>query len=188
MEALLTSTGLVALAEIGDKTQLLSLALASRYRRPWPIIGGILAATLANHALAAAFGAWVAGLFSPEVLRWALAASFLAMAVWILIPDRLDADERREGRFGVFAATTVAFFLVEMGDKTQIATVALAARYSELWAVVAGTTAGMLLANAPVVMLGERLMKRLPVGVVHKVAAAVFVVLGIAVITGTELA
>ena len=188
MEALLTSTGLVALAEIGDKTQLLSLALASRYRKPWPIIAGILVATLANHALAGGLGAWVARLVSPQALRWVLAASFFAMAAWMLVPDKLDAGKTGAGRFGVFAATTVAFFLVEMGDKTQIATVALAARYSELWAVVAGTTVGMLLANAPVVLLGERLMKRLPVGLVHKVAASVFIVLGIAVVTGTELA
>jgi putative Ca2+/H+ antiporter (TMEM165/GDT1 family) len=188
LEALLTSTGLVALAEIGDKTQLLSLALASRYRKPWPIIAGILVATVANHALAGALGAWVAGLVAPEILRWVLGASFFAMAAWMLIPDKLDAGERRDGRFGIFAATTLAFFLVEMGDKTQIATVALAARYSELAAVVGGTTVGMLLANAPVVVLGERIMKRLPVQAVHKVAAAVFTVLGVAVIGGVELA
>jgi putative Ca2+/H+ antiporter (TMEM165/GDT1 family) len=182
MEALFTSIGIVALAEIGDKTQLLSLALASRYRKPWPIIAGILVATLLNHALAGALGAWVAGLVTPQTLRWVLAASFFAMATWILVPDKLDAAQGAPGRFGVFAATTVAFFLVEMGDKTQIATVALAARYSDLAAVVGGTTAGMLIANAPVVVLGERLMKRLPVKVVHRVAAGVFLALGIAVI------
>ena len=182
MEAFFTSIGIVALAEVGDKTQLLSLALASRYRKPWPIIAGILVATLLNHALAGALGAWAAGLFTPQTLRWVLAASFFAMAAWILVPDKLDAGERSAGRFGVFAATTLAFFLVEMGDKTQIATVALAARYSDLAAVVGGTTVGMLAANAPVVVLGERLVKRLPVKLVHRVAAGVFCVLGAAVL------
>ena len=182
MEALFTSIGIVALAEVGDKTQLLSLALASRYRKPWPIIAGILVATLLNHALAGALGAWVAGLFTPQTLRWVLAASFFAMAAWILVPDKLDAGARGSGRFGVFAATTLAFFIVEMGDKTQIATVALAARYSELAVVVGGTTLGMLVANAPVVVLGERLMKHLPVKTVHRVAAGVFLALGVAVL------
>ena len=179
MEAFFTSTAIVALAEIGDKTQLLSLALASRYRKPWPIIAGILVATLLNHALAGATGAWVAGALGPVVLRWVLAISFFAMAVWILIPDKLDSGEPKLGRFGVFGAAAVAFFLAEMGDKTQVATVALAAKYPELSAVVAGTTVGMLLANAPVVLLGDRITRMVPARVVHKIAAAVFAVLGV---------
>ena len=180
MEAFLFSTGIVALAEMGDKTQLLSLVLAARFRKPWPIVLGILVATLANHALAGAVGAWVTGVLGPDVLRWVLGISFLAMAAWMLIPDKLDEDDSAQvSRFGVFGTTLIAFFLAEMGDKTQIATVMLAAKYSNayLW-VVAGTTMGMLLANAPVVWLGERMMRVVPVRVVHVTSALIFAALG----------
>ena len=178
MEAFLVSTGIVALAEMGDKTQLLALVLAARYRRPGPICLGILAATLANHALAAGLGAWIAGLLGYDLMRWIVGASFLAMAAWILVPDKPAAEDVRP-RLGPFLATLVSFFLVEMGDKTQIATVALAARYPATAAVVAGTTLGMMLANVPAVYLGERLLRRIPVRTVHAVGAATFVVLGI---------
>ena len=170
---------LVTLAEIGDKTQLLSLALAGRYRRPLPIIAGILCATLANHALAAFAGAWVSALLGPVVLRWVLALSFIAMAAWILVPDKLEGARQGGNRMGIFAATSVAFFLAEMGDKTQLATVAFAAKYPSFWAVVAGTTLGMLLANVPVVLVGERIMQRLPAHAVRRAAAAVFGALGV---------
>lgn len=182
MDAFLVATGIVALAEIGDKTQLLSLLLAARYRRPLPIILGILVATAANHAAAGAFGTLLTQALPPAVLRWGLGLSFLAMAAWMLVPDELDADASPPGRFGVFGATTLAFFLAEMGDKTQIATIALAARYDAWLAVVAGTTLGMLIANVPAVLLGDRLAHRLPVRLVHAVAAAVFAVLGGAVL------
>jgi len=178
LEAFLASVGLVALAEVGDKTQLLSLALASRFRRPVPIILGILFATLLNHALASAVGAWLTSFLGPRLLQWILAASFLAMAIWMLIPDKLD-DTQGPGRLGVFGTTFIAFFIAEMGDKTQLATVALAARYAEFYAVVAGTTAGMLLANVPVVIFGERLSRRLPVVWVHRVAALLFAAMGL---------
>lgn len=176
MEAFLISTGLVALAEMGDKTQLLSLVLAARFRKPWPIVWGILVATLANHALAGAVGAWVTQWMGPQLLRWVLAASFLAMAVWMLIPDKLDDDDTPAApRFGVFGTTVLAFFLAEMGDKTQIATVMLAAQY-QAWAwVVAGTTLGMMLANAPVVWLGDRITRAVSIRVVHAVSAVIFV-------------
>ena len=180
MEALFVSTGLVTLAEMGDKTQLLSLVLAARYKKPWTIALGILIATLANHGLAGALGAWISSLLSPEVLRWALGLSFLAMAAWMLIPDRLDDDDDGAApRWGVLATTVVVFFLAEMGDKTQVATVMLAARYDALVQVVVGTTAGMMLANVPVVWLGERLTRRVPITLVHRISAAFFVVLGL---------
>jgi putative Ca2+/H+ antiporter (TMEM165/GDT1 family) len=184
MEALLISCGVVALAEIGDKTQLLALVLAARYRRPLPIILGIAVATLANHAIAGALGAWLARLVSPVALRWVLGLSFLAMAVWTLIPDRYEEQAARPPRFGVFGATLIAFFLLEMGDKTQIATVALAARYPSLLAVVAGTTVGMLLANVPAVLLGEVAARKLPMRLVHGAAAALFAVLGVLILLG----
>ena len=187
MEALLLSTGIVALAEIGDKTQLLSLLLAARFRRPRPIILGILLATLANHALAGAVGTWLTGVIDPTALRWVLGVSFLAMAAWVLIPDKLDADSARQARFGVFGTTLFAFFLAEMGDKTQIATVALAAEYHNFTLVVVGTTLGMLIANVPAVLLGDRFAKKLPVRVVHGVAAAVFGVLGIVSLVSAAL-
>ena len=183
MDAFLISTGIVALAEIGDKTQLLSLVLAARFRKPWPIVWGILVATLANHALAGGLGAWVTQFMGPTVLRWGLGVSFLAMAAWMLVPDTLDDEDAEVApKFGVFGTTVVAFFLAEMGDKTQVATVMLAAEYqSWLW-VVAGTTFGMMLANAPVVWFGERITRLLPLTWVHRISAVVFVVLGVAVL------
>ena len=181
MEAFLVSTGIVALAEMGDKTQLLALVLALRFKKPWPIVAGIFVATIINHALAGAVGAWVTTMVSPQALRWILAASFLAMALWMLVPDKLDdADADPSPRFGVFVTTVVVFFLAEMGDKTQIATVMLAARYDAIIAVVAGSTLGMMLANAPVVWLGERVTRMVPLRAVHIVSALVFAVLGIA--------
>lgn len=179
MDALLVSTLAVAIAEIGDKTQLLALVLAARYRKPWPIIAGILVATLANHALAAWFGSLVTGWVSPEVLRWAVVISFLAVAAWALVPDKLDEGEVKAPRFGPFLATLVAFFLVEMGDKTQVATVVLAAQYSPLWQVVAGTTLGMAIANVPVVLLGSRFAAKLPLKAARWAAAAVFLALAL---------
>jgi putative Ca2+/H+ antiporter (TMEM165/GDT1 family) len=179
MEAFLVSTGIVALAEIGDKTQLLALLLAAKFRRPIPIILGILAATLLNHAFAGAVGGWVTELVGRDTLRWILGLSFLAMAVWTLIPDKLGDTEANTTRFGIFGTTLVAFFMAEMGDKTQVATVALAAQYASFYAVVAGTTFGMMLANIPAVLLGERITKALPVKWVHRIAALIFAVLGI---------
>ncbi len=180
---LLLATGLVALAEIGDKTQLLSLVLATRFRRPWPICAGILVATLANHAAAGVLGAWITTAVGPTYMRWILGGSFLAMAAWMLVPDKVDDDDAppADGR-SVFVATTVAFFIAEMGDKTQVATVALAARAASLWAVIAGTTLGMMLANVPVVFFGDALAKRVPLPIVHRLTAAVFVVLGVGVL------
>ena len=180
MDAFLVSTGIVALAEIGDKTQLLSLLLAARFRRPWPIIWGILVATLANHAFAGAVGAWLTTLIGAETMRWILGLSFIAMAGWMLIPDKLDADEEQGERFGVFGTTLIAFFFAEMGDKTQVATVALAAQYVSFWAVVAGTTLGMMIANVPAVLLGDKLAHRMPVRLVHVIAAIIFLALGVA--------
>ncbi|MBV8037860.1 TMEM165/GDT1 family protein [Roseateles sp.] len=180
MEAFLVSTGVVALGEMGDKTQLLAIVLAAAFRRPWPIIAGIFVATLVNHAAAGAVGGWVAHAMGPDLLRWVIGLSFLGMAGWMLIPDKLDEDDTRlSQRFGVFGTTIVAFFLAEMGDKTQIATVALAARYTDLVQVVLGTTLGMMLANVPAVFLGDRIAKRVSMRMVHGVAAAIFAVLGI---------
>ena len=185
LQALLVSTGVVALAEIGDKTQLLALVLAARYRKPVPIILGIFVATLLNHALAGVVGAWVAATVGPEWMRWILGVSFLAMAAWILVPDKVDDGEAvASPRHGVFLATLVAFFLLEMGDKTQIATVALAAQYANLWAVVAGTTLGMMIANVPTVLLGEVAATKLPMRLVHGIAAVLFLVLGVLVLAG----
>ena len=180
LEAFLVSTGVVALGEMGDKTQLLAIVLAAAFRRPWPIVAGILVATLANHAMAGAVGGWVAALLGPDLLRWIIGGSFLAMAVWMLIPDRID-DEEAGGRqrFGVFGTTVVAFFLAEMGDKTQIATVALAARYADVVAVVLGTTLGMMVANVPAVFLGDRIAQKVSMRWVHGIAAAMFAVLGV---------
>ncbi|RYX88703.1 MAG: TMEM165/GDT1 family protein [Comamonadaceae bacterium] len=180
MEAFLISTGIVALAEMGDKTQLLALVLAARFRKPWPIVAGIFTATIVNHALAGALGAWVTTQLGPDVLRWVLGLSFIGMAIWMLIPDKLDDEGREEApRFGVFATTAVAFFLAEMGDKTQIATVMLAARYNAWALVVAGTTLGMMLANAPVVWLGERITRAVPIRAVHLTSAVIFASLGL---------
>lgn len=175
-DALLVSTGTVALAEIGDKTQLLALLLAARFRKAWPIIAGILVATVLNHALAAWIGQLAAGWLTPGALRWIVAASFIGIALWTLKPDKLD-DESLPAR-GAFIATTIAFFIAEIGDKTQVATVLLAAKYSSLWQVVAGTTAGMLLANVPVVALGSRFAARLPLKAARIAAACVFLLLG----------
>lgn len=179
MEPFLISTGVVALGEIGDKTQLLALLLAARFRRPVPIILGILVATLLNHALAGLVGDMVARFLGPDVLRWVIGVSFLAMAAWMLVPDEIDEDEEQTHRFGVFGTTVIAFFLAEMGDKTQIATVALAARYSDLVQVVAGTTFGMMLANVPAVLLGDRAARTIPMKLVHAIAAGIFAVLGV---------
>jgi putative Ca2+/H+ antiporter (TMEM165/GDT1 family) len=188
MEAFLVSAGVVALAEIGDKTQLLALVLAARYRKPVPIVFGILAATLLNHALAGSVGAVLARAVDPQVMRWILSISFLAMAVWMLIPDKLEDEQQvKPPRFGVFVTTVVAFFLLEMGDKTQIATVALAAKYPQLAAVVAGTTFGMMVANVPAVLLGEVAATKLPLRIVRGVCAAVFAVIGVLVLIGSAL-
>jgi putative Ca2+/H+ antiporter (TMEM165/GDT1 family) len=179
MEAFLVSTGIVALAEMGDKTQLLSLVLAARFRKPWPIVWGILVATLINHGLAGAVGSWVTTQLGPEALRWVLGSSFLAMAIWILVPDKLDnGDEDAQPHFGIFATTVAAFFIAEMGDKTQVATVMLAAQFNSWFWVVAGTTLGMMLANAPVVWLGDAITRRISLKWVHRISAVVFAVLG----------
>ncbi len=180
MEAFLISTGIVTLAEMGDKTQLLALILAARFRKPWPIVWGIFVATVANHAMAGALGAWVNSVLGPDVLRWVLGISFIAMAMWMLIPDKMDDDgDAAAPRFGIFGTTVVAFFLAEMGDKTQIATVMLAAKYQAFYWVIAGTTVGMMLANAPVVWLGERMTRLVPLRVVHIVSALIFMGLGL---------
>ena len=179
MEAFLISIGIVTLAEIGDKTQLLALLLAARFKKPWPIVWGILVATVANHALAGALGAWITLLISPETLRWILGASFIAMALWMLIPDSLSDDANKKPlRFGVFGTTLLLFFAAEMGDKTQVATVMLAARFDAFVAVVAGSTLGMMLANVPVVFLGERMTRLVPLQVVRIASAIVFLGLG----------
>ena len=184
MEAFLISTGIVALAEIGDKTQLLAFLLAAKFRKPVPIIIGILVATLANHGFAGAIGTWVTTLLSPEALRWILGVSFIAMAVWTLIPDKFDEDDAKLARYGVFGTTLIAFFLAEMGDKTQVATVALAAQFQSLFWVVAGTTIGMMIANVPAVIMGDRIAHKLPVALVHRIAAAIFAVLGVVTLLG----
>ncbi len=185
MESLLISTGVVALAEIGDKTQLLAFLLAARFKKPVPIVLGILAATLVNHGLAGALGAFITSHVSPQVMRWVLGLSFLGMAAWTLVPDKIEEEEAQVAqRFGVFGATLVTFFLAEMGDKTQVATVALAAHYPNPVLVVAGTTLGMLIADVPAVFIGDRLAGRIPMKLVHGVAAAVFALLGLATLFG----
>jgi putative Ca2+/H+ antiporter (TMEM165/GDT1 family) len=185
VEAILVSTGLVALAEIGDKTQLLAIILAAKFRKPWPIIAGIFAATIFNHTLAGALGAWLMHVIGPQVLRWILALSFIGMAAWTLIPDKLDEkDADAKKHWGVFGTTLVAFFLAEMGDKTQFATIALAAKYAAPVEVVLGTTLGMMIANVPAVFLGDKLLSRVPMRLVHIVAAALFAVLGVMTLLG----
>ena len=185
LEAFAVSVGVVALGEIGDKTQLLALLLAARFRKPLPIILGIFVATVANHAAAAALGAWITQAISPHWMRWLLGASFLAVAAWMLVPDKADDDSGIErGRFGVFGITVVAFFLAEMGDKTQIATVMLAAKYDSVWTVTAGTTLGMMLANVPAVLIGDKAVNFVPLVWVHRIAAGVFAVLGLLVLAG----
>jgi putative Ca2+/H+ antiporter (TMEM165/GDT1 family) len=182
MEAFLVSAGVVALGEIGDKTQLLALMLAARYRRPVPIILGIFVATLVNHTIAGAVGAWVTTVISKDVLRWILGLSFLVMAGWVLVPDKLDDKDTKTSRWDVFGTTVLTFFLAEMGDKTQLATVALAAKYVSMVPVIAGTTLGMLIADVPVVFLGDKAATKIPLKLVHGVAAAIFALLGILVL------
>jgi len=185
MESLIISTGVVALAEIGDKTQLLAFLLAARFKKPLPIIAGILCATIVNHGLAGALGAWITATLSPEVLRWVLGLSFIGMAIWTLIPDKIEEEETQVAkRLGVFGATLVTFFLAEMGDKTQVATVAMAAHYAMPVMVVIGTTLGMLIADVPAVFAGERLAGKIPMKLVHSIAAGIFAVLGIATLLG----
>ena len=180
LQAFIVSTSVVALAEIGDKTQLLSLILAARYRKPLPIVLGVLTATLVNHAAAGGLGTWLSETLSPAVLNWAIVASFALMAGWVLVPDRLDPSEVGESRvrMGVYGTTTVGFFIAEMGDKTQIATIALAARFQQFYAVVGGTTLAMLIANVPVIYFGHRFADRLPAKAVRTVAGLIFFVLG----------
>ncbi len=186
MEAFLISTGIVALAEIGDKTQLLAFLLAAKFKKPWPIVAGIFLATIANHAGAGALGAWITAAVGPQIMRWVLGIGFIAMAIWTLIPDKIDEDEAgsTRSRFGVFGTTVIAFFLAEMGDKTQIATIALAAQYNAFYAVVAGTTLGMMIANVPAVFLGSKIANKVPVRLVHGIAALIFAVLGVATLLG----
>lgn len=185
MESLLVSTGVVALAEIGDKTQLLAFLLAARFKKPLPIILGILAATIVNHGLAGALGAWITAQLSPELLRWILGISFLGMAIWTLIPDKIEEEETQIAqRFGIFGATLVTFFLAEMGDKTQIATIAMAAHYASPLLVVMGTTLGMMIADVPAVFAGDKLANKIPMKLVHSIAAAIFAFLGVATLLG----
>lgn len=185
MESLFVSTGVVALAEIGDKTQLLAFILAARFKKPLPIILGIFLATVVNHGLAGALGAWITASISPEVLRWVLGLSFIGMAIWTMIPDKIEEEETQIAKkFGVFGATLITFFLAEMGDKTQIATVAMAAHYATPLMVVIGTTAGMLIADVPAVFAGDKLANKIPMKLVHSIAAAIFALLGIATLLG----
>ncbi len=187
MEAFLISTGIVALAEIGDKTQLLAFILAAKFRKPWPIVAGIFVATILNHAGAGALGAWIMATVGPHVMRWVLGLGFIAMAAWTLVPDKFDEDDAaaaNRSHYGVFGTTVVAFFLAEMGDKTQIATIALAAQFSAFYAVVAGTTLGMMIANVPAVFLGSKIANRIPLRLVHGIVALVFAVLGVATLLG----
>lgn len=185
MDALIVSTGVVALAEMGDKTQLLAFILAARFKKPLPVLGGILCATLVNHGLAGVLGAWITTVLSPQVLRWVLGASFIAMAIWTLIPDKIDASQTQAARrLGVFGTTFLTFFLAEMGDKTQIATVALAAHYGNPLLVVIGTTTGMLLADGPAVFVGDKFAAKVSMKLVHAIAAAIFAALGLATLLG----
>jgi len=180
MESLFVSTGVVALAEIGDKTQLLAVMIAARFKRPVPIILGILCTTIVNHGLAGALGAWITATASPEGLRWVLGASFLGMAAWTMIPDKIEEETQVARRFGVFGATLITFFLAEMGDRTQIATVAMAAHYANPFLVVVGTTLGMLFADVLAVFVGEKLAAKIPMKLGHSIAAAIFALLGVA--------
>ena len=184
MEAFLTSTIIVALAEVGDKTQLLSLLLAARYRKPLPIVAGILVATLANHFLAGALGAWIRTVMPPDIMRWMVGGSLLAIALWTLKPDKLDGEVKESTRGGLFMLTSVVFFLAEMGDKTQIATIVMAAKYEPLYAVVVGSTLGMMIANVPVVYLANMAADRIPFRAVRAVTALLFAGLGVAALAG----
>jgi putative Ca2+/H+ antiporter (TMEM165/GDT1 family) len=187
IEAFLVSVLAVAVGEIGDKTQLLALLLAARFQKPWPIVAGIVVATLFNHTLAAAVGAWISARVDAQVLRWVLGLSFIAIALWALKPDTVDEEESTHGRYGVFVVTTVSFFLAEIGDKTQLATVALAAKYQALATVVAGTTLGMLIADVPAVLIGNAASPKFPLRLVRMAAALIFAVLGVAVLLGWSL-
>ena len=185
MESLLVSTGVVALAEIGDKTQLLAFILAARFKKPVPIILGILAATIVNHGLAGALGAWITATVSPDILRWVLGISFIGMAIWTMIPDKIEEEETQIAKkLDVFGATLITFFLAEMGAKTQIATVAMAAHYAAPLMVVIGTTLGMLIADVPAVFVGDKLANKIPMKLVHSIAAAIFALLGVATLLG----
>lgn len=187
MEAFLTSTAVVALAEIGDKTQLLAIVLAARFKKPWPIVAGIFVATLANHFLAALVGEQAAAFLEGQWFRYLVAASFIVMGLWTLIPDKFDEDdEPKPGRFGPFLATAIAFFIVEMGDKTQLATVALGARFESVVPVMMGTTLGMIIANAPAVFLGNALLERVPMRAVHMIAALLFIAIGLWLLVQTS--
>jgi Ca2+/H+ antiporter, TMEM165/GDT1 family len=187
MEAFLVSTGVVALAEMGDKTQLLAFILAARFKKPLPIILGILCATVVNHGLAGALGAWITSAVSPDAMRWLLGLSFIGMAVWTLIPDKIEEEETQVAqRLGVFGATLVTFFLAEMGDKTQIATVALAAHYGAPLLVVIGTTLGMLIADVPAVFVGNKFAEKIPMKLVHTIAAGIFAVMGVLTLLKAE--
>ena len=185
MEAFLVSTGVVALGEMGDKTQLLAILLAATFRKPWQIVAGIFTATIINHALAGAVGGWVAQAMGPNVLRWVIGGSFLAMAAWMMIPDKIEDDAAKTSHaFGAFGTTVITFFLAEMGDKTQVATVAMAAHYAQPLMVVIGTTLGMLIADVPAVFVGDKLSARIPMKLVHTIAAGIFAVLGIVTLLG----
>ena len=187
MESILVSTGVVALAEMGDKTQLLAFILAARFKRPLPIILGILCATLLNHGLAGAFGTWITTFVGPEILRWVLGVSFIGMAIWTLIPDKIEEEETQiASKLGVFGATFITFFLAEMGDKTQIATIALAAHYAAPVMVIAGTTLGMLIADVPAVFLGNKFAEKIPMRLVHSIAAGIFAVMGVFTLLGLD--
>lgn len=187
MEALFISTGVVALAEIGDKTQLLAFILAARFKKPVPIIFGILCATLLNHGMAGALGAWITSVVSPEAMRWALGLSFIGMAIWTLIPDKIEEEETQVAqRLGVFGATFITFFLAEMGDKTQIATIALAAHYAAPLLVIVGTTLGMLIADVPAVFVGNKFAEKIPMKLVHSIAAGIFALMGVLTLLKVE--
>ncbi|MDC5135163.1 TMEM165/GDT1 family protein [Acinetobacter baumannii] len=182
MQEFLISTSIVALAEMGDKTQLLALLLSARFRKPIPILIAILLATLINHGISAVLGQWITTVLIPEILVWVLAVGFIGMAFWMLIPDELDdetASINKWQKFGVFGATFILFFLAEIGDKTQIATVALAARYDSIFWVMLGTTLGMMIANAPAVFIGNKLAERLSISLIHKIGAAIFFIVGV---------
>ena len=187
MDSLFISTGVVALAEMGDKTQLLAFILAARFKKPIPIILGILSATIINHGLAGALGAWITSMVNPDVMRWVLGASFIGMAIWTLIPDKIEEEETQIAKhLGVFGATFITFFLAEMGDKTQITTIALAAHYAAPFEVVVGTTLGMLIADVPAVFVGNKFAARIPMKLVHSIAAAIFAVMGVLTLIGID--
>ncbi|CAD9196449.1 MAG: TMEM165/GDT1 family protein [Acinetobacter bohemicus] len=182
MYEFLISTAIVALAEMGDKTQLLALLLAARFRKPIPILLAILLATLLNHGISAVLGQWITTVLSPDVLLWIVSLGFIAMALWMLVPDQLDDETdsiNKWQRYGVFGATFVLFFLAEIGDKTQVATIALAARFDSIFWVMAGTTVGMMIANAPAVFIGDKLADKLPISLIHKIGASIFLLIGV---------